>query len=203
MTCGLGKSLARSTALAAMLFARCLPNVFAEQREQEPGKIDENERVSQPAGEPLTDFETMELHLRRYSAAANNMAQLFKQLNQSIQQVSLAAKTAEVKSSSHNRRLLEEKLRQLENTRASLDVQHAQLQSQMQNEYRSYAALSSRLRVKYDNLQDLHNQVEAARAAREAKGLNETKDAKGKPAKGKSKPRENRGTTSEEAGARQ
>ena len=66
-----------------------------------------SEQTSHPIGERLTDFETMEVHHRRYSAAANNMAQLFKQLNQKIQEVSLAAKTFEAKNNSHNRRLLE------------------------------------------------------------------------------------------------
>ena len=63
---------------------------------------------------PLTNFEKMELHHRRYTTAANSMAQLVKQLNQKIQEVSLAAKTAEAKDNSHNRRQLETKLRQLE-----------------------------------------------------------------------------------------
>ena len=122
---------------------------------------------SQPIGERLTDYETMELHLRRYGAAANSMAQLFKQLNQKIQEVSLAAKTVEAKNNSHNRRILEERLRQLENMRASFSSQHNQLQSQMQNEYRSYAALSSSLKAKYDALDELQAKVDATKAARE------------------------------------
>ena len=39
-----------------------------------------SEQTSRPVGERLSDYETMELHLRRYGAAANSMAQLFKQL---------------------------------------------------------------------------------------------------------------------------
>jgi hypothetical protein len=142
---------------------------------------DVSERTSRPIGERLTDYETMELHIRRYSAAANNMAQLFKQLNQKIQEVSLAAKTVEAKNSANNRRLLEEKLRQLENMRASFSGQHAQLQSQMQNEYRSYSMLSSDLKVKYDTLEELQTKVDSAKAKkdREAKEAKEAKATKG------------------------
>jgi septal ring factor EnvC (AmiA/AmiB activator) len=147
-----------------------------------------SEQTSRPVGERLSDYETMELHLRRYGAAANSMAQLFKQLNQKIQEVSLAAKTFEAKSNSHNRRLLEEKLRQLENMRASFSSQHNQLQSQMQNEYRSYAALSSSLKAKYDTLDELQAKVDTAKAAKEAK---EAKESKSDASKGKqTKPKE-------------
>ena len=146
-----------------------------------------SEQTSRPVGERLSDYETMELHLRRYGAAANSMAQLFKQLNQKIQEVSLAAKTFEAKSNSHNRRLLEEKLRQLENMRASFSSQHNQLQSQMQNEYRSYAALSSSLKAKYDTLDELQAKVDTAKAAKEAK------ESKSNASKGKqTKPKESR-----------
>lgn len=144
-----------------------------------------SEQTSRPVGERLSDYETMELHLRRYGAAANSMAQLFKQLNQKIQEVSLAAKTFEAKSNSHNRRQLEEKLRQLENMRASFSSQHNQLQSQMQNEYRSYAALSSSLKAKYDTLDELQAKVDTAKAAKEAK------ESKSNASKGKqTKPKE-------------
>jgi hypothetical protein len=147
-----------------------------------------SEQTSRPVGERLSDYETMELHLRRYGAAANSMAQLFKQLNRKIQEVSLAAKTFEAKSNSHNRRLLEEKLRQLENMRASFSSQHNQLQSQMQNEYRSYAALSSSLKAKYDTLDELQAKVDTAKAAKEAK---EAKESKSDASKGKqTKPKE-------------
>ena len=179
-----GSSLARHTALIA-LFVTGVP-AWAESAERVeqvervapgvPAGTDTalppaavSEQISRPIGERLTDYETMELHLRRYGAAANSMAQLFKQLNQKIQEVSLAAKTFEAKSNSHNRRILEEKLRQLENMRASFSSQHNQLQSQMQNEYRSYAALSSSLKAKYDTLDELQAKVDTAKAAKEAK----------------------------------
>ena len=178
-----GSSLARHTALIALFITgvpawaenverveqmeRVAPGVPAGTDTALPPAV--SEQVSRPIGERLTDYETMELHLRRYGAAANSMAQLFKQLNQKIQEVSLAAKTFEAKSNSHNRRILEEKLRQLENMRASFSSQHNQLQSQMQNEYRSYAALSSSLKAKYDTLDELQAKVDTAKAAEEAK----------------------------------
>lgn len=136
-------------ALASLIAGACLSSALAE----EPALPAGGTPVMQPSlppGESLTDFETMELHYRRYTTAANTMAQLFKQLNQKIQEVSQAAKTAEAKSNSQNRRLLSDKLRQLENTRTSVSHQHAQLQSQMQNEYRSYTAISNDLKARYD-----------------------------------------------------
>jgi uncharacterized phage infection (PIP) family protein YhgE len=191
-----GSSLARRMALFALVFAAGSSGALAQQVERaEPGEqavqdiappAGVSELTSRPIGERMTDYETMELHLRRYSTAANNMAQLFKQLNQKIQEVSLAAKTVEAKNNSNNRRLLEEKLRQLENMRASFSNQHTQLQSQMQNEYRSYAALSNDLKVKYDRLDELQAKVDSARTTKEAR---ETNEGKPKPPKGKqSKP---------------
>ena len=204
MSWDIGSSVVRHPALVALLLMTGLPSALAErlqpveqpmeraelveQPEQTGGQrpaADVSELTSRPIGERLTDYETMELHLRRYSTAANNMAQLFKQLNQKIQEVSQAAKTVEAKNSANNRRVLEEKLRQLENMRASFSSQHAQFQSQMQNEYRSYAALSSNLNAKYDRLEELQTKVDSAKAAREAK------DAKAKSTKGKqTKPKE-------------
>jgi len=198
-----GSSLARHMALIA-LFVTGVP-AWAESVERveqvervAPGvpagtdtalpPVAVSEQTSRPVGERLSDYETMELHLRRYGAAANSMAQLFKQLNQKIQEVSLAAKTFDAKSNSHNRRLLEEKLRQLENMRASFSSQHNQLQSQMQNEYRSYAALSSSLKAKYDTLDELQAKVDTAKAAKAAQ---EAKESKSNASKGKqTKPKE-------------
>ncbi len=133
----------------ALISGACLSSAFAEMAEKGVGPSDVSEPSSRSIGGPLTDFETMELHHRRYSNAANNMAQLVKQLNQKIQDVSLAAKTVEAKNNSQNKRLLEDKLRQLENARTSANHQYALLQSQMQNEYRSYTAISTNLKARY------------------------------------------------------
>jgi hypothetical protein len=91
----------------------------------------------------------------------------------------------EAKNNSHNRRLLDDKLRQLENMRASFSGQHAQLQSQMQNEYRSYAALSSDFKVKYDRLQELQTKVDSAKAVKEAREAKEAQPTKGRQTKPK------------------
>lgn len=141
-------------ALALFISGICLPSADAGRTEPHPAAEDASELSSRPVSKPMTDFEKMELHYRRYSTAANNMAELVKQLNQKIQDVSLAAKTAEAKNNSHNRRLLEEKLRHLESARTSVSHQHAQLQSQMQNEYRSYTAISGNLAAKYAPVSD-------------------------------------------------
>jgi hypothetical protein len=149
------------------------------------------EKMSMPpgAGEPLTELERMELHYRRYTAAANGIAQLFKQLNQKIDDVSVAAKAAEVKNSSHNRRVLEDKLRQLESARTSYNLQYAQFQGQMQNEYRSYAAIVHGLKKRYGHAEN------AAKA--------EQADAKAKPAKGKeARPKDSGTRESKSAGVK-
>ncbi|HEX8874260.1 MAG TPA: hypothetical protein VF780_06490, partial [Nitrosospira sp.] len=114
MTYNLKNSLVSHAALMVLMFGLASFSAFAGQ-----GPADDMpEQASRPM-EPLTNFEKMELHYRRYSTAANNMAQLFKQLNQKTQEVSLAAKAAEAKDNSQNRRHLETKLRQLENASAT------------------------------------------------------------------------------------
>jgi chromosome segregation ATPase len=150
--------------LIALVFGFISPNAFAEQA----AGNDESEQSS-PTMKPLTNFEKMELHHRRYTAAANNMAQLVKQLNQKIQEVSLAAKTAEAKDNSQNRRQLETKLRQLENASATSSIQYSQLQAQMQNEYRNYMSLSNDLKDRYDTAKDSKNPENAARDATDSK----------------------------------
>lgn len=170
----IGSLLTRYATLIALVFGPCLSSAFAEEAQQEPVATDVSEQASHPMGDPLTDFEKMEIHHRRYSTAANNMAQLYKQLNQKIQEVSLAAKTAEIKDSSHNRRQLETKLRQLEMARTSYNTQYTQLYSQMQNESRNYAALSNNLKVKHDAVKDSSKREDTS---------SETKGAKAKPAK--------------------
>ncbi|MBA2660159.1 MAG: hypothetical protein H0U72_11710 [Nitrosospira sp.] len=169
-------------ALVPLISGACLSSAFAEPA-KDVGASGVSEPSSHPIGGSLTDFETMELHYRRYSNAANNMAQLVKQLNQKIQDVSLAAKTVEAKSNSQNKRILEDKLRQLENARTSSSHQYAQLQSQMQNEYRNYAAISSNLKAKYDNASGSKTTPETTKDVKDksAKG----KDSKAKTAKAK------------------
>jgi hypothetical protein len=168
-----------------LLFGFISPDAFAEQ-------APENGESGQSASpmKPLTNFERMELHHRRYTAAANNMAQLVRQLNQKIQEVSLAAKTAEAKDNSQNRRQLESKLRQLENASATSGIQYSQLQAQMQNEYRNYMALSNNLKDRYDVAKDLKNREDVSgdaasskekpKKAREpkAKEISEAKESK-------------------------
>jgi hypothetical protein len=171
--------------LAMSAYGLCLPGASAAAAEQpsQPGQDRPAENMPLPGGsadEPLTELEKMELHYRRYTAAANGVAHLFKQLNQKIEDVSLAAKAWEVKNSSHNRRVLEDKLRQLESARATYNLQHAQLQGQMQNEYRSYAAIVHNLKNRY-------------RDANAAKVEQADADAKPKQTRGKeAKPRDSR-----------
>jgi hypothetical protein len=176
--------------LMALVLGFISPSAFAEQ-----APANDESGQSSPAMKPLTNFEKMELHHRRYTAAANNMAQLVKQLNQKIQEVSLAAKTAEAKDNSQNRRQLENKLRQLENAGATSSIQYSQLQAQMQNEYRNYISLSNDLKDRYDTAKDLKHQENAAsskekpKKAREpkAKEAKETKEAKESKARGEVK----------------
>jgi hypothetical protein len=171
-------------ALVPLISGACLSSAFAEQAEQGTAASDVSELSSRPIGEPLTDFETMELHYRRYSHAANNMAQLVKQLNQKIQDVSLAAKTVAAKNSSHNKRLLEDKLRQLENARTSSSNQYALLQTQMQNEYRNYTAISNNLKARYDSANGSKTTQETAKDMK-AKSSAKGKDSKVKDSKAK------------------
>lgn len=170
-------------ALVPLISGACLSSAFAELAEKDVGASGVSEPTSRPIGGSLTDFETMELHYRRYSNAANNMAQLVKQLNQKIQDVSLAAKTVEAKSNSQNKRILEDKLRQLENARTSSSHQYAQLQSQMQNEYRNYAAISSNLKAKYDNASGSKTTPETPKDAKDKSA--KSKDSKAKTARAK------------------
>ncbi|MEO6561871.1 MAG: hypothetical protein ABIN99_02330 [Nitrosospira sp.] len=170
--------------LVPLISGACLSSAFAEQTEQGPASSNVSELSSRPIGEPLTDFETMELHYRRYSNAANNMAQLVKQLNQKIQDVSLAAKTVAAKNSSHNKRLLEDKLRQLESARTSSSNQYALLQTQMQNEYRNYTAISNNLKARYDTANGSKTTQETAKDMK-AKSSAKGKDSKVKDSKAK------------------
>jgi hypothetical protein len=151
--------------LMALVSGLISPHALAEQASGN----DESEQSPPTTMKPLTNFEKMELHHRRYTAAANNMAQLVKQLNQKIQEVSLAAKTAEAKDNSQNRRQLETKLRQLENAGATSSIQYSQLQAQMQNEYRNYMSLSNDLKDRYDTAKDSKNPENAARDATDSK----------------------------------
>jgi hypothetical protein len=187
MTWHIKSSWTRYAAMIALSLGLSLPSAFAERVEQEPLANDVPEEASRPIGEPLTDFEKLELHHRRYSNAANSMAQLFKQLNQKIQEVSLAVKTVEAKDNSHNRRQLETKLRQLESARSSYSIQYSQLHSQMQNEYRNYMAMSANLKAQHDTGDISKNPQEHPAEGR--------KDTKTQPAKVKaSKVKDQKGT---------
>jgi hypothetical protein len=173
MTDDIGSVFARWMVLFALVFSTSISSISsaaaqqAERNRQDKPITDKAESVSRSLEPPLTEFQKMQLHHRRYSAAANNMAHLFKLLNQKIQEVSLAAKTVEAKDNSHNRRQLEIRLQQLESARVAYSVQYLQLQSQMQNEYRNYAAISNDLKAKYD--EPTKSRREGARDAGSAK----------------------------------
>jgi hypothetical protein len=147
--------------LAIAAYGPCLPGMpgasaapVEKTSGVEHGQAAGNTPIPAPSpsvSEPLTELERMELHYRRYSAAATSVAQLFKQLSQKIEDVTVAAKAVEVKSSAHNKRVLEDKLRQLESARATYNLQYAQLHGQMQNENRSYAAIAHDLKNGYSN----------------------------------------------------
>ena len=159
----------RYAAMIALALGLFLPNAFAAQVEQESAANDMSETTSRPIGEPLTDFEKLELYHRRYSNAANSMAQLFKQLNQKIQEVSLAVKTVEAKDNSQNRRQLETKLRQLESARSTYSTQYSQFHSQMQNEYRNYMAMSANLKAQHHTADISKNPQDTAEGRKDAK----------------------------------
>lgn len=152
-----GNRLAQHTILMALVFGLVAPVAHAEQ-----GPAQESQQ-SLPMNEPpLTNFEKMELHQRRYTSAANNIAQLFKQLNQKAQEVVLAARTAEAKDNSQNRRQLELKMRQLDNASSTYAIQYSQLQAQMQNEYRNYMALSNDLKERYATAKEVKGETREA-----------------------------------------
>ncbi|SEK67537.1 hypothetical protein [Nitrosovibrio tenuis] len=186
MTYGAQNKLVGYAALMVLILAFISVSAFAEQA---PAS-DVPEQPSLPIGQPLTDFERMELHHRRYSAAANSMAQLFKQLNQKIQEVSLAAKTVAAKDNSQNRRQLDVKLRQLENASTTYGHQYSLLQSQMQNEYRNYIALSNELKGRYDTAKDLKSGEITAKDAGPKANPSKNKEPKVKEAKGAREPKE-------------
>jgi hypothetical protein len=74
----LGNTLARHTAVMAVTFVLALPTAFAEPDAAREASL----RQSHPLNElPLTDFEKMELHHRRYVSAANNVAQRMRTRN--------------------------------------------------------------------------------------------------------------------------
>ena len=194
MTDDIGSIFARRAVLFALVFSTSISGVSsaaaqqAERNRQDKPTTDKAESVSRSLEPPLTEFQKMRLHHRRYSAAANNIAHLFKLLNQKIQEVSLAAKTVEAKDNSHNRRQLEIRLQQLENARVAYNVQYLQLQSQMQNEYRNYAAISNDLKAKYDR--PARNRRESTQDAGSAKARSDGS----KPAKATSMEDEDAGS---------
>jgi hypothetical protein len=183
----LGNTLAHHAVVMALTFVVALPTVFAEEDMARKASA----RQSLPMSElPLTNFEKMELHHRRYVSAANNVAQLFKQLNQKAEEVILAERTLQSKDNSQNRRQLELKLRQLDSASSTYAVQYSQLQAQMQNEYRNYMALSNDLKERYAMAKQVRSETSEAPDAKakagknkdQKKGSKEQKDLKGKEA---------------------
>jgi hypothetical protein len=154
-----GNRLAQHTVLMALVFGLVSSVAHGE---QEPAQESSTQQSLLMNESPLTNFEKMELHQRRYTSAANNVAQLFKQLNQKAQEVVLAARTAEAKDNSQNRRQLELKMRLLDNASSTYAIQYSQLQAQMQNEYRNYMALSNDLKERYAMAKEVKGETREA-----------------------------------------
>jgi len=106
-------------------------------------------------GQPLTETETIELHQRRYIDAADNIAKLFSQLDQKVQEVTQAAKA--LSASPYNERILFQllyKARRMENAQKSFYNKYSQLKTKMQYELRSFIDANNVFKTQQDKIKN-------------------------------------------------
>ena len=106
-------------------------------------------------GQPLTETETIELHQRRYIEAADNIAKLFSQLDQKVQEVTQAAKA--LSASPYDERILFQllyKARRMENAQKSFHNKYSQLKAKMQYELRSFIDANNVFKTQQDKIKN-------------------------------------------------
>jgi len=91
---------------------------------------------------------------KRYTAAAEKLATLYAKLDEKTKSVGKVAAACQASCNAQQGKALLDATKQMQDMQMSFNLQYLQLQSQMQNENRSYTAVSNIMKTKHDTVKN-------------------------------------------------
>ena len=146
---------------ATFLFLLALPMTEAQQKPAATlAPIHSRADLTQAMGQIQDDLASLDRSHQAAQAAAEKLAVLYSTLAKKVEAVAKAGSA--VNASNPDRGALNallEATRQMQETQMSFNLQYLELQSQMQNENRSYTAVSNMLKTKHDTVKNSINNI--------------------------------------------
>lgn len=100
------------------------------------------------------DLASLENHFRKYQQAAEKLSELYAKLSAKAAEVGKAGSAIGAATGGDSQSALLAATKQMQETQMSFNLQYLQLQSQMQNENRSYTAVSNIMKTKHDTVKN-------------------------------------------------
>jgi hypothetical protein len=91
---------------------------------------------------------------KRYTTAAEKLATLYGKLDEKAKAVGKVAAACQASCTAQQQKALLDATKQMQEMQMSFNLQYLQLQSQMQNENRSYTAVSNIMKTKHDTVKN-------------------------------------------------
>ncbi|MGA7990786.1 MAG: hypothetical protein WCC53_05085 [Thermoanaerobaculia bacterium] len=144
-------SSTRSLVLAALM-ACAVPGRVAGQVPLPTRSPGANAVAARYVAETGADLASLENHFQKYRQAAEKLSDLYAKLSAKAAEVGRIAQAAGAGGGAQSQLL--EATKQMQETQMSFNLQYLQLQSQMQNENRSYTAVSNIMKTKHDTVKN-------------------------------------------------
>jgi hypothetical protein len=116
-----------------------------------PSKRTELTRVANDVGDLMA---AANASFKRYTTAAEKLAALYAKLDEKVKSVGKVAAACQPSCNVQQGKSLLDATKQMQEMQMSFTLQYLQLQNQMQNENRSYTAVSNIMKTKHDTVKN-------------------------------------------------
>jgi len=100
------------------------------------------------------DLASLDSHFQKYREAAEKLSALYAKLSAKAAEVGKAGSAMGAAAAGDSQSQLLQATKNMQETQMSFNLQYLQLQSQMQNENRSYTAVSNIMKTKHDTVKN-------------------------------------------------
>ena len=100
------------------------------------------------------DLASLDSHFQKYREAAEKLSALYARLSAKAAEIGKIGSAIGAAAGGSSQNQLLQATKQMQETQMSFNLQYLQLQSQMQNENRSYTAVSNIMKTKHDTVKN-------------------------------------------------
>lgn len=142
--------------LSLVVALACVASGWAAAEAPVPSKPPgaETQAVARYVAEIGADLTSLESHFQKYRQAAEKLSELYAKLSAKAAEVGKAGSAIGAAAGGGSQSALLAATKQMQETQMSFNLQYLQLQSQMQNENRSYTAVSNIMKTKHDTVKN-------------------------------------------------